>query len=378
MSIYRRNYWTDTAGGGREFRTAKRFTIEVRHPVTGKIVRKLGPRDRKSAKVMESQLIQNLERGLSGLEDPYREHRGEPIRDVIAAYIANLTTEEKDPEYIDIARERLTRLATEAGWRTIYDASQRTFEKWRTKTKESGYLGKPTKAKTLNQFLATANHFFKWCDKTNRIGDNPLRRTEKVRELHNDRFRRAATPDELTRFLAKLPSDDLRRFYTFLAYTALRRASLTALRWEDMNLDADPPTVTVRGEHNKVRRKQDFPLRRDLARMMKAARDGAEPKDKVFPRLPTLVQHRAYLAAAGIPFDDGAGQDRLDLHAFRKTLQAMLEDAGVDVREASMALGHLHLSTTLKSYRAKRAANPDAAVEKLPKLIVKAGKGKRR
>jgi integrase len=371
MSIYRRKYWVLTAKGVREKRTQRHYTIEVRHPVTLKIVRKRGSVDRKVAKVMEAELIRNFERGMVHMEDVYREHRATPIRKVIGEYVENLKTEGNDDKYVETCEDRLFRLAIECNWQTIYDATQTGFEKWRTATKKKGYLGKPTKPKTLNQFLATASSFFKWCRRHKKIDRNPLEDVEKVKEIHNDRFRRAATPEELGKFLAKLPSDGLRRFYIFLAYTALRRASLEALRWEDFELTADQPTVTVRGESNKIRRSQTFPLRRDLAKLL-IPYEGT-PREKAFA-VPTIDEHKEYLKVAGIPFDDGAGQDRLDIHAFRKTLQSWLEDAGVDVREASKALGHLHLSTTLKSYRPKKAGNADAGVEKLPKLI---RKGKR-
>lgn len=364
MSIYRRKYRVKTKAGVIEPRVQKWFTIEVRHPTTGRIVRRHGPRDRKAAKVMEAQLLTDLERGQVGLLDAYREHRAEPINKVISAYIANMQTEKKDAKYIETTQHRLLRIVRECNWKTIYDASVTSFQQWRTRTAKAGFMGKPTSGKTLNDFQSTLNTFFKWC-RRGRIDHNPVDGVEKVRVLANDRYRRAASHNEIVRFMGKLPAD-MRSFYTFLAYTALRRGSLEALKWEDLRLTGDRPAVIVRAASNKPRVNQEFPLRRDVSEMLRSAGKGKKPGDLVF-KVPSIKQHKEYLAAAGIEFKTNDG--RLDLHAFRKTLQMWMEDAGVDVREASKALGHLHLSTTLKNYRVKREGKAVAGVEKLPRLL---------
>lgn len=372
MSIYHRTYTTKLKDGTKVTRTAEYFTIEVRSP-SGELVRQKGPRDRKAAKAAEVDLIRKLERGHFKVGDPYKEFRNTKISETIQAFIDNLRTEGNADMYLYTSQKRLERLAVEMGWRTIFDATRRDFEAWRNQTAKKGRRGKPTKAKTLNQFLATANQFFDWCAETERMEFNPLRTVKKIKEIDNVDYRRPATPDELQTFLKALPSDELRRFYIFLAYTALRRASLEGLTWGDLKINGDEPAVIVRAVTNKVRRQQSFPLRKDVAAMMAAAKEKAKPAGKVF-KVPTIDEHKAYLAKAGIAFDDGKGQHRLDIHAFRKTLHTWMEDAGVDVREASKALGHLHLTTTLKSYRAKRDGKAEAGVEKLPTLI---GKGVR-
>lgn len=369
MSIYRRNYWTVTKDGKKERRTSEHYTIETRHPETGKIVRKRGPKDRKAAKKMEQDLITALERGQAGLVDEYKEFRAVSIFDCIDTFIANLKAKHCDDMYVYTAEKRLRRLALEAKWRRLFDASQRSFEEWRATTAKRGYQDRPTAAKTLNQFLSLAVEFFDWCVDTGRMDKNPLAKANKSREVSNDTYRRAATPEEIAKFLAKLPSDHLRRFYIFVAYTGLRRATLETLRWGDLYLNGDEPHILVRGADNKTRRQQRFALRADLAKMMREGWGETPDGARVFPHVPTIDEHREYLAAADIKFDDGKGGHRLDLHAFRKTLQMWLEDAGVDVREASKALGHLHLTTTLKSYREKRDAKRLAGVERLPSLI---------
>lgn len=368
MSIYLRKYKVKRKDGSIVERVQPFFTIETRHPETGRIIRRRGPRDRKSAKAAEAKLIQDLERGQYGLHDPYKEWKNKPAQESITAFIEKLVTDEKDEDYIYITQKRLERVFLETGWKTLFNANQNSFERWRNQTAKSGLYGKKTKPKTLNQYLATLKEFFQWCIRTDRMGVNPLAHMEKGLEIQNENYRRAATKEEIEKFLPSLPSDELRRFYIFLAYSALRRSSLEAIRWDDMHLSGDAPEVTVQAISNKIRRVQHFPLRKDVAAMMADARDGAKGKDIVF-RVPTIEEHREYLAAAKIEFDDGHGQRRLDIHAFRKTLHTWMEDAGVDVREASKALGHLHLSTTMKSYREKRVGRAEAGVEKLPSLI---------
>lgn len=373
MSVYKRNYKVVTKAGAIETRTQSFFTIEIRHPQTGKIVRRRGPKDRKAAKVMEANLLTELERGKVGLLDPFKLHRGVPVQTSIDAFIEKLGTEKKDEKYIYVTRKRLQRVVIECGWKNLFDATNRSFEEWRNRTSKAGKYGKPTSAKTLNQFLATLREFFKWCVQTDRMELNPLTKMVKVSEIQNDDYRRAMTVAEMGLFLNALPSEDVRRFYLFAAYTALRRATLEGLQWGDLLLDKSPPLIRVRAETYKGRRVEEFPLRRDIADLMRAARGDAGERERVFPHPPTIDDHREYLAKAGVKFDDGHGRKRIDLHAMRKTMMTWMEDAGVSVQEASKALGHRHLTTTLRSYRETRAGKPEAGVERLPSLLDNGG-----
>lgn len=377
MSIYRRKYWVTKKDGTREQRTQPWFTVELIHPTTGKVIRKRGFRDRKASQQLEADLRRDLERGAVGLIDIYAPHKATPFQKHIDDFIQWLEAKGLDASeggYIYTARKRLERIALEAGWFRLEDATYPSFEKWRVKTAKSGWKGRPTKPKTLNQFLAILNEFFKWCVKNTRIQSNPMEVADKAKEVPNDTYRRAATEDEMTRFLAALPNDELRRFYIFLAYTALRRSTIESLRWRNLDLSETDPHVTVESANNKNRKPQRFALRSDVAKMMADAKaalaiGGTKDIDNklVFPTVPTIEAHKEYLTLADVKFDED-GQRRLDIHAFRKTLHTWMENAGVDVREASKALGHLHLSTTMKNYREKRHARREASVELLPAL----------
>jgi integrase len=369
VSVYKRTYKIKLPSGEVVQRQSDRWTVEVWDAKSRKAIRKTAGRDLKAAKAMELRLMVDIERGDAGLVDPHKEHRGVPWPKVVESFVRKLKTDNLDSMYVYTAEKRLLRLGMEAGWTTVFDATLRGFDEWRERAAQSGWRGRPTKAKTLNQHLSLAREFFRWCVDTGRMPENPLEKARKAKEDDASDYRRAATPDEVGRFLASLPDDSLRRFYIFMAFSAPRRASAAALTWDDFSLAGDDPYFIIPGRANKVGHAQRFALRLDVARMLAEARGDADGSEKVFPYVPTMRRHKTLLKRAGIRFHDENKRKRFDIHAFRKTLQSWLEDAGVDVREASKALGHKHLTTTLKSYREKKSARRQEGVERLPGLI---------
>src|SRR5207244_11235050 len=90
--------------------------------------------------------------------------------------------------------------------------------------------------------------------------------------------RRALTPDELARlFLAaerggvvlKTKGPDRAALYRVDAGTGFRANELRSLTPESFDLDADPPTVTVKAAYSKRRRDDVQPIRPDLAEALR-------------------------------------------------------------------------------------------------------------
>jgi len=373
VSVRRRNY---TVNGVR--RQARRYTVEFR--VGGQLYRRCtNLTDRKAALAYERDWRSRLERQEQGIPDIRAGQQG--LEPLIARYTDYLRALARDEMYIYTTGMRLIRMCREAGWRTLRHIDAPSFERWREFASRTPWRGRIPSARTINQYLDTARQFLAWCVYPEKLLlTNPLQAVRKATAPENEGYRRAGTQEELTRLLRAV-NEERRRAYLFALYVpGMRRDTLESLRWGDLHESDKPPWVLARAENFKGRRHQRMPLRADLARMMRAYRAKVKPKadDLVFPNFPSIEELREDLRAAGIDFELGKGRGRLDLHAFRKTAMRFLEQAGVSVREASLLLGHRHVSTTERHYRDRGQASV-TGVERMPKINARPAKirGKR-
>src|SRR4051812_42836989 len=107
-----------------------------------------------------------------------------------------------------------------------------------------------------------------------------------------------------------------------------------------LHLDATPPYGITPAELNKSRPDEKFPVRFDLAQQLRKARSTSKAKldDLVFPDFPSIDDLREDLERAGVPFDHGRNNRRLDLHAFRKTVVRWCKSAGISTDTAGLLL----------------------------------------
>lgn len=153
----------------------------------------------------------------------------------------------------------------------------------------------------------------------------------------------------------------------------LRRGEVLAITWDDVSLDADPPSLHVKRSLQRAEgklqlmdtktegsvRKIELPeavikalrkRRAQQAQLRLAAGPEWKDTDLIFttetggalePRN-VLRSYHALLKRAGV--------DRKSLHALRHTVTSMLLNNGVSVLEVSHLLGHKNATTTLKTY----------------------------
>ena len=80
-----------------------------------------------------------------------------------------------------------------------------------------------------------------------------------------------------------------------------------------------------------------------------------------------MLDLKSDLESAGIPFDDGKNNRRLDFHALRRTLVRLGKNAGLSLDQCSLLLGHKNPNTTRKYYDDVAVAPEIAAIaERLP------------
>jgi integrase len=163
-------------------------------------------------------------------------------------------------------------------------------------------------------------------------------------------------------------------FVDLLVATGARPNEVLALRWSDVDLNADPPTVTIRGTlidhgriagkplHRQDARKGDAPehtvvLPRLGVEALETLKGEFSPDDPVFANRGggwmSLANMRRALRAS-LP-EDLPG---ITPHSFRRTVATVVRDAlGPD--KAQQQLSHSKLSTTEQHYLQRHTHGPD-------------------
>lgn len=338
----------------------------------GRIKRIAAYADKLASKAKLVELERARARGEQGLVDPFGEHKTREIRGHLGDYVGDLRSLGRNATYVYHADKRLHRLISECGWRILDDISADSFCNWRSRpvlsrqvTKEVETGSRQVSPRTLNQYLMTAKAFCHWCVRRERMKSNPLAHVAKVVEVADvRRERRALSEEEIARLLAAVP-DRLRQVYRFILATGLRRSETAMLQWGDLRLEPSHPVIKLRASVTKSRRADELPLRADLAEELRFARGEASDVDRVFESVPSVAQHREFLAAAGIDWTDSQGR-RADIHSLRKTFNTHLLKAGVLLRVAQELMRHTTPLLTAKAYTDPRIFDLAGAVEKVP------------
>jgi integrase len=180
-------------------------------------------------------------------------------------------------------------------------------------------------------------------------------------EEDDDAPARRLTDDELAAVL-DAAAPEWADLLVLLALTGLRISEALALRWKDVDLGAGQPLVKVRravrnGEFAAPKSRhgrRDIPIPASLVDALAARRRAAGS-----PRAGDLL----FPAADGGPLDDGyarrrsiapavkaAGVEWASFHALRHTCASRLFEAGWDVKQVQLWLGHHAPSFTLDTY----------------------------
>ncbi|UOQ90689.1 site-specific integrase [Agromyces endophyticus] len=169
-----------------------------------------------------------------------------------------------------------------------------------------------------------------------------------------------------------------------LLATGARIGELCALRWDDVDLAAERPTVTISGTVVRVPGegiiRQDHPKTAAGHRTVTLPRFAVEtlmrrrvesggtpnPMNLVFPSTTGTLRETANLHRQWRDARAAAGFDWVVPHTFRKTVATMI-DREYSTRDAASQLGHSGTAVTAKHYVAKAIMAPDvsAALEPL-------------
>ncbi len=205
------------------------------------------------------------------------------------------------------------------------------------------------------------------------IGDNPAAMADPLPQPHYEATWLDA--DTLRRFLAAVEGRPYAGVFTIAATMGLRRGEVLGLRWKDLNLDGETPTLTVAGQLKEIDRvpqhvdtktaksRRILPLAPSVVALLKA--------HKVAQAKRRLELGPLWNNPMGLVFtqDDGAPlQGNTVLKAFKRELQRvglpvmrlhdlrhsaatlMLERSAGDLKTVSTALGHSTITLTANTY----------------------------
>ncbi len=461
--------------------TSRTFTAKYRDG--GRLVRKVatGCRDETAARRVLADLERRAELVKSGVvtagEDAVASHQNKPLSDHIAAFLEHQEAKNLCATQLNDTRSRLDRIAADCSFRRLADLNGAALERWLVARKAEGMS-----ARTRNCYRQAWVTFGNWAARNSRLLSNPFAAVPKADEKADPRRkRRAMEESELNRLLAVAtlrPLAELGRLsvrkdkgevqrqrdtwkwerltydglgaaaerardrlrdnpalvaklqergreraliYKTLVLTGLRKGELASLTVTQLDLDHDPPYLTLDCADEKNREGNSLVIRSDLALELRdwladkatAFQQSAssEPTVKFDPEaakpskcvigdskgrnrqscqdwtaLPpnTLVFDvpagllrilNRDLRAAGIPKRDERGRT-VDVHAMRTTFGTLLSAAGVYPRTAQAAMRHSTIDLTMNIYTDPKLLDIQGAIESLPNLSLHGDDGR--
>jgi site-specific recombinase XerD len=316
----------------------------------------------------------------TGLVDPkdarYRESEGKPLADHLSDLHADLLARGNTVKHADLTRSRIAKIIGMANLERIPDLSAARVQGGLGKLQADG-LG----IESINHYVRAMKMFSAWLYRNGLCRDHHLI-SLKTRNSESDRRheRRALTADESKRLVDSalagepfrgLTGLDRAMLYLTAFSTGLRVSELGSIPARGFDLDASPPTVTVKAAYTKNRRVGVQPLPVGVAVLLRDYLRDRPPSALVWPgtwkeRAAKMV--RRDLERVGIPYQDADGRFA-DFHASRHTFVSNLVSSGVSVKVAQTLARHSTPTLTIGRYAHAAPRDLSAALEGLPILV---------
>lgn len=373
--------WTDWECIGGEWRPRERT--------------RTGYTDKAATLALGGRLEDKARKRRDGLIDPADERRAEHVRRPLDEHLddyrrvleAKGNTARRTVRVVSAVRQAAGAL----GWERIGDVDAATLAEHVQTLRDGGMS-----AAAVNARIGAVKGFTRWLATHGRLSADPLASVRLLNErTDRRRVRRALTDDQIRRLLdatrtagpvvvvpkryrfkgelrtgeRRFTIPDRATLYALALGTGFRLSELRSLTPRSFSLDADPPTVTVEAAYSKRRRRDEQPIRHDLADEVRGFLAGRDPSRRLWPDLPSNMAPivAADLAAAGIAPVDDEGRV-LDFHSFRHTYCTRLARAGVTPKVAQTLARHSTVTLTLDRYARVELADSAGALAALPSL----------
>lgn len=341
-------------------------------------------RDKAAAQVMLGDLLRKVEHEQAGMVDRHEEHLKTPLRQHLADYKLYLTNQGTTVEYVQLVATRVENILDGIGARYVRDLQPglvQTYLAERRKPDLEDEDEEGLSIGTCNHYVRAIKAFCTWMVKDGRIPVSPVQilgTKNPQADLRHDR--RHLTDEELAKLLAAaekgpkklcLTGPERALLYRLTVYTGLRANEVRSLRWQDVDLTGDPPTVTVRAAYSKRRRLDVIPMPAELVRALRAwcREHEAVAEEAIFPNLTekTADLLKFDLAAAGVAYEDAYGR-YADFHSLRHTFVSRLNKAGVNPKVVQDLARHSDIRLTMNRYAHTLLEDQAQAINRLDGL----------
>jgi len=162
--------------------------------------------------------------------------------------------------------------------------------------------------------------------------------------------------------------------YTLAINTGLRAGELVSLTWNSLNLNDSEPFLIVEAAYSKHRKKDELPLRPDIANLFKNWKTElqAQDSDKLFATFDAKKGAKLIkkdLNEAKIEYRDNSGRV-VDFHSLRHTFITNLTRGGVSPRVAQSLARHSTITLTMDRYSHVNCSTERAALNMLPEIEI--------
>ena len=227
--------------------------------------------------------------------------------------------------------------------------------------------------RTVARYLQSINQVFEYAMKNRVISFNPCKYV-KLPNCSPPKERNALTIEEIGLLEQSLTPGTLAAL--IMVYCGLRRGELTALTWEDVDLDNHTLTVNkswdyknnhLKGTKSKAGNRI-VPIPENLSNRLKIAQKGKKKTALVIVNEngERMIEwdwqkwNRQLCSATGITFT---------WHCLRHTYATLLYDADIGVKEAQHLLGHSSVEITMDIYTHLSEQRKTTSADKLNRFI---------
>ncbi len=375
-SIYKPTYTKkDPVTGERVIRQTAKWYIEYLDE-NGFRKKEPGYKD----KTATEQLLRDKEREVEfakiGIRNPFKRHQETPLGEHLDAYQRELENRKASPSYVKTTISRVRAILEGRGMVFIGDLAPSDVNEFL-----GNLLRRGESIQTRNHYLRAIKMFTRWLVMDRRTGDDPIRHLSMLdAETDRRRERRPLSSEEFEKLLASARSGppldgitgpDRAMLYLVASYTGYRRNEIGSVTKQSFDFIADPPVLRIKPTISKRRKKDEIPLRRDVAELIRQWIDGEKqnvgPMEPLFPITDknTAEMIKADLERAGIPYIDDNGLVA-DFHALRGTFATNLALANVPVKVMQELVRHSDVNLTMNIYAKIHKQHQKGAVEQLP------------
>ena len=334
--------------------------------------REPGYTDKEATHQLASELERKVERRRAGLTDPFEEHHSRSLAEHLNDYRQHLEAKENTEDHVQACTSRVSAILQGCRLDRIGDVTATKVEGFLVNLRREGLS-----TTSSNHYLTAIKGFFNWMVRNQRVPANPLVSLSRLNtETDIRRERRTVTLEEFASIVEaagqgktshRLSGDDRMWLYIVASQTGLRAKELASLTPQSFDLASKDPTVAVMACYSKRRRRDEQPLREDVAAKLKGWLVSKTPQERLWPGK-WYRRVRKDLTAAGIPYRDDNGQV-FDFHAIRHFYITELARSGVYPKVVQTLARHSTITLTMDRYTHLNLADQRAALDSLPEVL---------